>query len=61
MEFSEGFTDLHTTSYQEILAGRGYGIEDARHCVETVEVIRASKVMPAVNGEGHPALVSLVQ
>lgn len=50
MEFSEGFTDLHTTSYQEILAGRGYGIEDARHCVKTVEDIRAAKVVPASLG-----------
>ncbi|MCE5981337.1 UDP-N-acetyl-2-amino-2-deoxy-D-glucuronate oxidase [Pseudomonas sp. LF19] len=59
MEFSEGFTDLHTTSYQEILAGRGYGIEDARHCVETVEVIRSASVVPASSGEGHPMLASL--
>lgn len=35
IEFSKGFTDLHTLSYQEILAGRGYGIEAARHCIET--------------------------
>lgn len=61
MEFSEGFTDLHTTSYQEILAGRGYGIEDARHCVKTVEDIRAAKVVPASLGEGHPALASLIR
>lgn len=60
MEFSEGFTDLHTTSYREILAGRGYGIEDARHCVETVEVIRASKLVVPVAGEGHPALADLL-
>ena len=40
LEFSEGFTDLHTTSYREILAGHGYGLEDARHCIETVDVIR---------------------
>ena len=35
LEFSEGFTELHTTSYREILAGHGYGLEDARHCIET--------------------------
>lgn len=51
MEFSEGFTDLHTTSYQEILAGRGYGIEDARHCVETVNTIRSATAVTAVDGE----------
>lgn len=60
LEFSEGFTDLHTTSYQEILAGRGYGIEDARHCVQTVETIRASKVVLSVDGEGHPMLAKLL-
>lgn len=61
IEFSEGFTDLHTTSYEEILAGRGYGIEHARHCVETVEVIRSSSVATAKNGEEHPYLARLVK
>jgi len=59
MEFSEGFTDLHTISYSEILAGRGYGIEDARHCVETVDTIRSSAITSAQNDEGHPFLRSL--
>ncbi|MNG22277.1 UDP-N-acetyl-2-amino-2-deoxy-D-glucuronate oxidase [compost metagenome] len=61
MEFSEGFTDLHTISYEEILAGRGYGIEDARHCVETVEVIRTSAPTAAAAGEAHPFLTTLKQ
>lgn len=43
IEFSEGFTDLHTVSYQAVLDGKGYGIEDARHCVETVETIRTDR------------------
>lgn len=59
MEFSEGFTDLHTTSYQEILAGRGYGIEDARHCVETVNTIRSSAVVAAADNEAHPFVQAL--
>lgn len=59
IEFSEGFTDLHTTSYQEILAGRGYGIEDARHCVETVNTIRSASIVSAHNNEGHPFLNTL--
>lgn len=46
LEFSEGFTDLHTTSYKEILAGRGYGLADARHCIETVNVIRSATWAP---------------
>ncbi|MDM0004462.1 Gfo/Idh/MocA family oxidoreductase [Variovorax sp. J22G73] len=54
LEFSEGFTDLHTVSYQEILAGRGYGLEDARHCIETVNVIRSAKPVTGEQGEVHP-------
>ena len=34
--FPDGFTDLHTKSYEEILAGRGFGIDDVRPCVEIV-------------------------
>lgn len=61
IEFSGGFTDLHTISYQEILAGRGYGIEDARHCVETVNHIRtAPQENPAPN-EAHPFLNRLIK
>ncbi|MET3454089.1 UDP-N-acetyl-2-amino-2-deoxyglucuronate dehydrogenase [Pseudomonas kilonensis] len=59
MEFSEGFTDLHTVSYEEILAGRGYGLEDARHCVETVENIRSSTISSVRDDEGHPFLQTL--
>lgn len=56
IEFSEGFTDLHTISYQAVLDGKGYGIEDARHCVETVETIRTLAPTQAQDGEGHPFL-----
>jgi UDP-N-acetyl-2-amino-2-deoxyglucuronate dehydrogenase len=59
MEFSEGFTDLHTTSYEEILAGRGYGIEDARHCVETVNTIRSAAIVVAADNEAHPFVQAL--
>ena len=41
IEFSVGFTDLHTVSYEHIIKGQGFGLDDARHCVETVEVLRA--------------------
>jgi UDP-N-acetyl-2-amino-2-deoxyglucuronate dehydrogenase len=60
IEFSGGFTDLHTVSYQEILAGRGYGIEDARHCVETVNTIRSAQAQAPDTGEAHPFLNRLV-
>jgi UDP-N-acetyl-2-amino-2-deoxyglucuronate dehydrogenase len=56
IEFSEGFTDLHTTSYEKILIGDGYGIEDARHCVETVETIRASSISQPKGDQAHPFL-----
>lgn len=60
LEFSDGFTDLHTTSYQEILAGRGYGIADARHCIETVNVIRSASIVVDKDGRTHP-FISRVQ
>jgi UDP-N-acetyl-2-amino-2-deoxyglucuronate dehydrogenase len=43
IEFSEGFTDLHTKSYQEILNGNAFGLEDARSSIELVYKIRNSK------------------
>lgn len=42
IEFSEGFTDLHTKVYEEILKGNGLGIEDARPSIELVYKIRNS-------------------
>jgi UDP-N-acetyl-2-amino-2-deoxyglucuronate dehydrogenase len=59
LEFSEGFTDLHTTSYKEILAGRGYGLDDARHSIETVNVIRTASISRAADNEAHPFVGSL--
>lgn len=52
IEFSDGFTDLHTRSYQEILAGRGFGLEENRVAVETVAQIRSAAVVST--GEMHP-------
>ena len=43
VEFSEGFTNLHTKSYEQILSGKGYGIEDAIPSLELVHQIRNSK------------------
>lgn len=40
LEFSEGFNDLHTVTYQKILEGQGFGIEDARPSIEIVYQIR---------------------
>ncbi len=44
IEFTEGFTDLHTRVYQETLAGRGFGIEDARPSIELVHRIRTAPI-----------------
>jgi UDP-N-acetyl-2-amino-2-deoxyglucuronate dehydrogenase len=40
LEFSDGFTDLHTALYRNILEGNGFGIEDARPSIELVHQIR---------------------
>lgn len=40
LEFSDGFTDLHTTSYKDILKGGGFGIEESRKSIEIVNGIR---------------------
>ena len=52
IEFSGGFTDLHTRSYEEILAGRGFGLEENRVAIETVAHIRSAP--PGAGGEQHP-------
>ena len=55
LEFSGGFTDLHTRSYEEILAGRGFGLEENRAAIETVATIRTAA--PAgMTGDYHPFL-----
>lgn len=43
IEFTEGFTDLHTVVYQEILNGRGFGIQDSRPSIELVHKLRNNK------------------
>jgi UDP-N-acetyl-2-amino-2-deoxyglucuronate dehydrogenase len=44
VEFSEGFTNLHTRVYEEVLAGRGFGIEDSRPSIELTHRIRQTPV-----------------
>lgn len=58
LEFSGGFTDLHTQSYQRVLEGKGYGVEENRAAIETVEVIRVSPIVE--NPENpHPLLAKV--
>ena len=55
IEFSGGFTDLHNRSYEGILAGKGFGLEDNRVAIETVADIRNLKPQ-GPKGEYHPFL-----
>jgi UDP-N-acetyl-2-amino-2-deoxyglucuronate dehydrogenase len=58
IEFSGGFTDLHTRSYQEVLEGRGFGLAEVRPAIAMVEHIRSAPVQPN-RGAAHPALPGL--
>ncbi len=60
LEFSGGFTDLHTQSYQRILDGKGYGIEENRVAIETVEIIRKAPIVGS-SQSAHPLLQKVVQ
>jgi UDP-N-acetyl-2-amino-2-deoxyglucuronate dehydrogenase len=55
IEFSGGFTDLHTISYEKILAGEGYGLEAARKSIQTVYTIRNFTPV-GMKGAVHPFL-----
>jgi UDP-N-acetyl-2-amino-2-deoxyglucuronate dehydrogenase len=53
IEFSGGFTDLHTRSYEEILAENGFGLDEAYGSIRTVANIRNAEVL-GLKGEFHP-------
>jgi UDP-N-acetyl-2-amino-2-deoxyglucuronate dehydrogenase len=55
IEFSEGFADLHTMTYKEILGGRGFGLNEARQSVEIVYSIRNATPV-GIKGDYHPIL-----
>ena len=58
-EFSQGFTNLHTRSYENILAGNGFGIEEVKNSVSTAYHIRNEKPI-GLKGEYHPLLKNIV-
>ena len=60
IDFTEGFTDLHVRSYEEILAGRGFGIDTVRPSIEMTSAIRNAPIDPA-RGEIHPFAAKFVQ
>ncbi len=59
LEFSGGFTDLHTRVYEETIAGNGFGIEDARPSIELVHKLRTMQVSDKPSGLVHPIVESL--
>jgi len=52
-EFSEGFTDLHTKSYEDILSGGGFGLDDAKNSIVIVSDIRNATPI-GLKGDYHP-------
>lgn len=53
IEFSDGFTELHTYSYEHILEGKGFGLEEARKSIEIVHDIRHLNPV-GLQGDYHP-------
>ena len=58
IEFSGGFTDLHTISYKNILEGKGYGLEAARKSIQTVYTIRNTEPI-GLSGDYHPIIKTI--
>lgn len=58
IEFSQGFTNLHTESYKNILAGHGFGLADAKKSIETVFAIRNAQPV-GIKGDFHPFCLKL--
>jgi len=54
LEFSSGFTELHTQSYKQILKGEGFGLEDAMESIKIAQKIRNNTI--TTKGERHPLL-----
>lgn len=54
IEFTDSFTDLHTAVYRDVLAGGGFGIEDARPSIELVHSIRTAPLSNAAAETSHP-------
>jgi len=59
IEFSGGFTDLHTRVYEETLAGNGFGIDDARPSIELVHKLRTMDLTEKPTGLVHPSIEKL--
>lgn len=58
IEFSGGFTDLHTVTYRHILDGNGYGIDDAAESIILTDYVRNANPK-GLKGDYHPFLKNL--
>ncbi len=56
IEFSQGFTDLHNVSYENILSGKGFGLQEARSSIEAVHTIRNAQSI-GLKGDYHPLAI----
>ncbi len=57
VEFSDGFADLHTRVYEDILAGRGFGIEEVRPSIRLVSELRTAQPQRKAGPHAHPRLL----
>ena len=60
IQFSEGFTDLHTKVYERTLAGNGFGIKEARPSIKLVHDIRTALVIPKIENM-HPGIKKVLK
>jgi UDP-N-acetyl-2-amino-2-deoxyglucuronate dehydrogenase len=60
IEFSEGFTELHTDAYRDILSGKGFGLKDAKSSINIVYRIRNEKPL-GLKGDYHPILKKIAK
>jgi len=58
-EFSDGFTDLHTLVYKEILAGRGFGLDEVRPSINLVYELRNAEMSTESTSNIHPFVANL--
>jgi UDP-N-acetyl-2-amino-2-deoxyglucuronate dehydrogenase len=58
IEFSDGFTDLHSEVYRQIMAGHGFGLKDARQSINIVYQIRNGSPI-GLQGDYHPFLKTI--
>ena len=54
LEFTGGFTDLHTESYKNILSGKGFGLDQAKPSIEMVHFIRNADIVSTMKDCEHP-------